>query len=73
MSVPARLGAFGLVLALAFGGATLAGRALGPVESDPEPAHRTVHVDPSTTAPATTTPNGAAPSTTHPPGHEGQP
>jgi len=73
VSPPARLGAFALVLALAFGGATLAGSAVGPIDDDPEPSH-TVHVDPPTsdstpgsTAPTTTT------STTHPAGHEGEP
>ncbi len=50
MSVPARLGAFAVVIALAFGGGAVLGAAIGPDVDQPAPTHD---------GPATSTPDAA--------------
>jgi hypothetical protein len=55
MSVPARLGAFALVLAATFGGGAALGAAFGPDDLAPPPSHDQPHTEltPTSTGMAT--------------------
>ena len=60
-----KLGGFALVLALVFGGSTLAGRAIDPFDDDPAPSHE-MEPAPSHSSASTTT---AVPGADHEDGH----
>jgi len=67
VNAPARLGAFGLVLAVALGGGAALGRAVGPLDTTEADDPHTTHV-PGT---STTTAPGAGPQPDPMPGHHG--
>ncbi len=72
MNPPAKLSAFALVLALVFGGATFAGRAIDPFDDAPAPAPHEVEHSPAPEQHGTTT-TSTSPAEQHEEHEEGQP